>query len=472
MPSRLSAWLSDVPISDPVDRRNAPAFQVVMLLIAVTAPLLWLYRLTLLDEIPWRPGEAGSLAASLLVCSMAAFSFVLVRRGRFQWAVRQMLVVVAVAILATYTTAGLTAQRYEAPMQLMWLFVSGAMVGRRALWAMFLVLCAALFIGAAADVVAQRMDEHVYGDALISAVMYLVIAIVVDRTGSALRGSLAEATARGEALAAANVRLEEEIAARERAREQLLHAQRVEAVGRMASGVAHDFNHLLGLVLGYAARAKQVAPTDLPALGASLDGVESAARRGVAVAGKLTSFSRREVACNEHFDVADTVRGMVPMLRQTLGAGIVLDTVIPPEPLPVHFDRAQLELVVLNLAANAAHAMPDGGRARLAVASGEDGTVRIEFSDTGHGMSDEVAARALEPFFTTKPDGQGTGLGLSVASDVLGDAGGGIDVRSAVGVGTTVRLWLPPARSPAPRDSAGPAGTASPAGSAAYSARA
>lgn len=469
MHSRLSAWLANLPISDPVDRRNAPAFQVVMLLIAVSAPLLWLYRLSLLGEIPWRAGEAGSLAASLLVCSMAAFSFALVRRGRFQWAVRQMLVVVAVAILATYASGGLSAQRYEAPMQLMWLFVSGAMVGRRALWAMFLVLCAALFIGAAVDVRTHGMDDHVHGDALISAVMFLVIAVVVDRTGSALRGSLAEATARGEALAAANARLEDEIAARERAREQLLHAQRVEAVGRMASGVAHDFDHLLGLVLGYAARARQVAPADLPALAASLDGVESAARRGVAAAGKLTSFSRREVARNERFDAAETVRGMLPMLRQTLGAGIVLDAVIPPEPLPVHFDRAQLELVLLNLAANAAHAMPEGGRARLVVEAGEDGTARIGFSDTGHGMSDAVAARALEPFFTTKPDGQGTGLGLSVASDVLGDAGGGIALESTVGAGTTVRIWLPVAPSVEP---ALPVGSPLTGDSAGYSARA
>lgn len=442
MPKRLRDWLANVPIADPVDRRNAPPFQAVMLLLATAAPLLWLYRLSLLDEIPWRGGETASLAISMLVCAMATFSFVLVRRGRFQWAVRQMLVAVAVAILATYATAGFGAQRYEMPLQLMWLFVSGAMVGRRALWSMFAVLCAALFLGGAADVAAGRIDHHVYGDALINSVMFLVIAIVVDRTGSALRGSLAEATAHGAELAAANARLHEEIAARERAREQLLHAQRVEAVGRMASGVAHDFNHLLGLVLGYTARARQAAGNDTGALSASLDGVESAARRGVAVAGKLTSFSRREIARTDRIDAGEAVRGMLPMLRQTLGAGIVLETDIAAAALPVRFDRAQLELVLLNLAANAAHAMPDGGRARL-VLKACDRVLDLAFCDTGHGMTDEVAARALEPFFTTKPAGQGTGLGLSVAADVLADAGGGIALDSTPGIGTTVRLRLP-----------------------------
>lgn len=449
MPTRLRAWLDNVPVDDPVDRRNAPSFQVLMLLLASSAPLLWLYRLSLLDEVPWRPSETGSLVASLLVCAMAAFSFALVRRGRFQWAVRQMLVVVALAILATYSTAGLAAQQYEIPLQLMWLFVSGAMVGRRALWAMFVVLCAAFFLGGATDVAAGRIDNHVYGDAVINSVMFLVIAIVVDRTGSALRGSLAEATARGQALAAANARLEQETAARERAREQLLHAQRVEAVGRMASGVAHDFNHLLGLVLGYAARARQAEPGDASAMEAALDGVEAAARRGVAVAGKLTRFSRSDITRAECFDAADAVRAMLPMLRQTLGAGVVLDSVIEPVPLPVRCDPAQLELVLLNLAANAADAMPAGGRVQL-VAGAVDGRLQLAFSDTGEGMDEGVRSRALEPFFTSKPAGQGTGLGLSVAADVLVDAGGGIALDSTRGIGTTVHLWLPLAGSEHP----------------------
>ena len=162
----------------------------------------------------------------------------------------------------------------------------------------------------------------------------------------------------------------------------------------------------------------------------------------MAVAGKLTSFSRREVARVDRFDAGDAVREMLPMLRQTLGAGIVLAAEIADAPLPVRFDRAQLELVLLNLAANAAHAMPDGGRAMLALQA-RDGAMHLALSDTGHGMAADVAARALEPFFTTKPAGQGTGLGLAVAADLLGDAGGGIRLETAPGAGTTVHLTLP-----------------------------
>lgn len=438
---RVRTWLTNPPVADPVDRRNAPMFQVVMLLLATAPPLLWGYRVSLLREIPWREGETWSLLSSLVVCGTAAFAFVLVRRGRFQWAVRQVLATVAVAMLAAYATAGMGSQMFEVPLQLMWLFVSGTMVGRRALWAMFLVLCTALFLGAASDLNAGRIDHNVFGDALIRSVMFLLIAIVIDRSSSALRGSLAEATARGTALAAANAQLRDEIEARERIREQLLHAQRVEAVGRMASGVAHDFNHLLGLVLGYAARGRAAA-SGRADIEEAFAGVESAARRGVAVAGKLTSFSRREVARVDRFDAGDAVREMLPMLRQTLGAGIVLAAEIADAPLPVRFDRAQLELVLLNLAANAAHAMPDGGRAMLALQA-RDGAMHLALSDTGHGMAADVAARALEPFFTTKPAGQGTGLGLAVAADLLGDAGGGIRLETAPGAGTTVHLTLP-----------------------------
>jgi signal transduction histidine kinase len=437
---RFQEWLSSPPIRDPVERRNAPMLQVVLLLLATLPPLMWAYRIFLTD-IPWRSGESASLATSLFVCAMAAFSLVLVRRGRFRWAVRQVLVVVAVAMLAAYATAGLASQVFEQPIQVMWLFVAGAMLGQRALWAMFAVLCVSLFLGGMADYRAARVDEQVFGDAVIRSVMFLLIAIVVDRTSSALRRSLAEANERGEALAAANARLREEIAARERTQEQLLHAQRVEAVGRMASGVAHDFNHLLELILGYVARGR-LAGGDPAELDAVLTGVDAAARRGVAVTSKLTSFSRNDAVRVERFDAAEAVRGMLPLLRQTLGASIVFSTRISDAPCPVRFDRAQLELILLNIAANAAHAMPDGGRATLAVQDTDD-AVELTFADTGHGMTPEVLARALEPFYTTKPAGQGTGLGLSVASDLLMRAGGSIHLDSSPGEGTTVHIRLP-----------------------------
>jgi signal transduction histidine kinase len=120
----------------------------------------------------------------------------------------------------------------------------------------------------------------------------------------------------------------------------------------------------------------------------------------------------------------------------------VLD--LPERPAAIHFDRAQFELMILNLAANAEHAMPEGGRFRIAVQQMDDtSTVAIDLHDTGHGMSEDVRARIFEPFFTTKPSGQGTGLGLVVTRDLIVSAGGSIEVDSSPGAGAAFRIRLP-----------------------------
>lgn len=435
-------WLQRAPIDDPVDRRNAPMLQVVLLILGALPPLMWLYRIFGTD-IAWRPGETASLVSSLLISAVAFFCFALIRRGRFQWAIRQLLVVVALTLLLAYAGSGLSAQVYEQPIQVMWLFVAGMMIGRRALWAMYAMLAAALFVGAASE--ARSTDAvlaHLLGDAAIRSVMFLLIAVVVDRSVAALRGSLADATRRGRDLAQANRRLEAEIAAREQAQEQLIHAQKVEAVGRMCSGVAHDFNHLMTVMLGYIQRGKQAG--DAAEMAEVLSGLESAAQRATAITRKLLHFSRQEVTRVEVFDAGEALRDMQPMLRQTLGAGITLDLRLPGDDCPIAFDRAQFGLAVLNMAANAAHAMPGGGRFRVALrALPALDEVEIVLDDDGHGMSRDVQARAFEPFFTTKPSGQGTGLGLSIVRNLVESAGGSVEVDSNPGVGTRFVVRLP-----------------------------
>lgn len=441
----FNAWLHRPQITDPVDRRNAPMLQIVLMLLGTLPPLLWLHRIVGTD-IAWRPGETTSLLASMFISAMAVFCLVLVRRGRFQWAVRQLLVVVAAMLLVAYAGGGLSAQTYEQPIQVMWLFVAGVMVGRRALWAMYAVLAAALFIGATVE--AGRLGEpptDLWPDAVIRSTMFLLIAVVVDRSVAALRGSLDEATRRGRELSLANARLEEEIAAREHAQEQLIHAQKVEAVGRMASGVAHDFNHLLTLILGYAERGRLAESRE--ELQEAVHGMESAARRASAITHKLLNFSRYDITRPERFDAVEAIREMGPMLKQTLGAGIALKMDLPATACPIVFDRAQFGLVVLNLTANAAQAMPNGGRFHVTVnplATGESTeAVEIALRDTGPGITPEIQSRMFEPFFTTKPSGQGTGLGLAIVSNLVSEAGGTIQVQSGAGEGTTFRLRLP-----------------------------
>lgn len=443
----VSAWLSRVPIDDPVDKRNAPMLQIVLLMLGSLPPLAWAYRLS--SGIPWRPGETLSLSLSLALSALAIFSFVLIRRGRLQWAVRQLMAVVAAVVMLSYAGNGFDANRFEHPVQVMWLVIVGLMIGRKALWLMYGWTVLAFAVGVWRDVqvkvdaAASVADFSV--DAAISATIFLFIAIVVDRSMSALRESLGEATRRGDELAQANRSLQAEIAERERVQAQLIHAQKVEAVGRLASGVAHDFNHLLGLILGYAERGRRTE--DGAEVQKVLAGVESAARRATAISQKLLNFSRQDQARPETFDAREALLEMQMPLRQLFDPAVEIALALPEWPVPIHFDRAHFELMVLNIAANADHAMPEGGRFTIALEEKHEDapTVALELSDTGHGMGEEVRARIFEPFFTTKPHGQGTGLGMAVVRDLVVGAAGDIDVESSAGIGTTLKIRLPKA---------------------------
>jgi signal transduction histidine kinase len=331
---------------------------------------------------------------------------------------------------------------------MIWLVISGLMIGRRALWLMYGCTVITFAIGAWRDVEAKvataSSAANIIGDVAISAIIFLFIAVVVDRSAAALRESLSEATKRGDQLARANQRLQAEIAERERVQHQLIHSQKVEAVGRLAGGVAHDFNHLLGLVLGYAQRGQRAS--DEEEKQNALIGVESAARRATAVSQKLLSFSRQDVAQREVFDANTALREMRGPLRQLFDPSVEIVFDLPEQPALIHFDRAQFELMILNIAANANYAMPDGGSFRVAVRSlSEPARVAIELRDTGCGMDDETRAHIFEPFFTTKPRGQGTGLGLAVIRDLILDSEGSITVESSPGAGAEFRIHLPSA---------------------------
>jgi signal transduction histidine kinase len=440
----LSVWLSRAPIVDPVDRRNAPMLQVLLLLLALTPPLMWLYRIFGTDS-PWRPGETASLVTSMAISAFAVFDMWLVRRGRFQGAVRLLMVVLAIGMLLGYLGSGFGASRYEQPIQAVWLIVAGLVIGRRALWLMYAWMVLAFAIGSAVDFRAEgNVDAAgvLAVDCLIAALIFLFIAIVVDRTVAALRESLRVATVRGDELAQANERLQGEIAERERVREQLVHAQKLDAVGRLAAGVAHDFNHLLGLVAGHAARGQR-AEADPDAMRQALAGVESAARRASAVSRKLLNFSRLDAATPEIFDGGQALRDMQATLRQLFDPAVAIRMEVPDQPQPIRFDRAQFELVILNVAANANQAMAGVGAFEVELHPPADGRLTLDLRDDGHGMDEATRGRVFEAFFTTRPPGQGTGLGLAVVNDLLADAGGRISIHSAPGAGTTVRIELP-----------------------------
>jgi len=439
-----ATWLWRAPVDDPVDRRNAPMLQVVLLVLGLAPPLLWVYRVAF-SGIPWRAGETLSLSLSLVVSTFALVGVLLIRRGRFQWAIRQMLALIALSMILGHAFGSGAAQSDERPLVVVWMVLAGLMIGRRALWLMYGCVLVAFAAGGIADVRSGRpMDTaaNVAVSTAIDALIFLLIAVVIDRSVRALRESLAEATRRGDAAALANRRLEAEMIERERVQEQLVHAQKVEAVGLLAAGVAHDFNHLLGLILGYTAKARVLDDAD--ELRKALAGVETAGRRAAGVAQRLLSFAHRGETRVERFDVGDALRELQPMLRQLFAPDVRIACALPALPLAIDFDPGQFDLVVLAIAGNANDAMPDGGVFSIALRAIENDTqAELCLRDSGHGMPADVRERLFEPFFTTKPPGRGTGLGLSVARDLVRAAGGCIDADSRPGEGTAIRVLLP-----------------------------
>lgn len=256
-----------------------------------------------------------------------------------------------------------------------------------------------------------------------------------------------------EANAALQLEMEERARAEREARilgEQLLHAQRLESLGRLAGGVAHDFNNLLTVIDGNLHLSLDAFPDEAHRV-LLLDAI-SAGERAASLTKQLLAFGRKQVIERSVFDVGTHVEDVSRMLQRVLGERIELIVTAHERGLWVNADPNQIEQILMNLVANARDAMPDGGRCLIEVTRVPDATtsrVRIRVRDTGLGMDDAVKERIFEPFFTTKPSGQGTGLGLATAYGVVQQHGGSIAVESRPGHGATFDVLLPAADAPA-----------------------
>jgi signal transduction histidine kinase/CheY-like chemotaxis protein len=243
--------------------------------------------------------------------------------------------------------------------------------------------------------------------------------------------------------------------------EQLEHSRRLEAIGRLAGGVAHDFNNLLTIIVGYADFLRRgLVPAD--PLQREVSEIARAAGRATDLTRQLLAFSRKQILRPVVLDPNDAMAEMDSLLRRIIGEDVTLVTCLDQTRCRVRVDRGQLEQVVVNLAANARDAMPEGGTLTLETASvyldvdftrGKEGLapgthVMIAVSDTGVGMDEETQARIFDPFFTTKEVGKGTGLGLSTVYGIVKQSGGHVTVRSEIGRGTTFRIFLPAVAAP------------------------
>jgi PAS domain S-box-containing protein len=245
---------------------------------------------------------------------------------------------------------------------------------------------------------------------------------------------------------------------------QLRQAQKLEVVGQLAGGIAHDFNNALAGVSGYADLAMLEVKPDSQ-LHFYLKEIRRSSDRAAGIARQLLLFSRRQKAEPQPLDLNGVVEGLSKMLRRLLGENVKIEMALAPALGIVEADPGQIEQVITNLCLNARDAMPEGGRITIATANvaanearpppqplaGPDSPPRrpegpwvlLSVSDTGTGMSPEVRSRIFEPFFTTKPPGKGTGLGLSVVHGIVLGHGGWIDVETAPGRGTTMKLFFP-----------------------------
>jgi PAS domain S-box-containing protein len=246
-----------------------------------------------------------------------------------------------------------------------------------------------------------------------------------------------------------------DVTAEKRADRDLRQAQRMDAIGQLTAGIAHDFNNLLTAILGNLELMERPSLRDPSRPARLIAGAKSAAERGAKLTAQLLAFSRQQTIAAEAVDLNRVIEGMLPLLRSTIGGNIGIDIATDPALSAALADPTQMELAILNLALNARDAMPDGGAITIQTANVTLGLpawpeepppgdyVGVHVSDTGSGIPDVVRERMFEPFFTTKGVGKGSGLGLSQVLGVVQQLGGGLVVRSALGEGARISIFLP-----------------------------
>ncbi len=256
-----------------------------------------------------------------------------------------------------------------------------------------------------------------------------------------------------------NELLRQEIEARKKAEKMLLQTAKLEVIGRLAGGIAHDFNNLMGVVIGHTSLLETRYDKEAP-LRSHITKIRHAAEEAAQLTQQLLTFSRAQLPDLEVLDLNQVINETATMLERLIGENVELTLALSADTGAVIADTGQLRQVIMNLVVNARDAMPQGGTLRIQTAAvqHDDGFPEshhgilnrqwclLAVSDTGNGMTEETLQNAFEPFYTTKPLGSGTGLGLSTAHRIVTQFGGTIDVSSRLGEGTTFRIYLPQAK--------------------------
>jgi signal transduction histidine kinase len=301
------------------------------------------------------------------------------------------------------------------------------------------------------------LSTYLVNAAIIVGLMEMII--IAHERQSRLRSELNSFNTRlEETVVQRTAELRHEMEENAAAQAQVRQLQKMETIGQLTGGVAHDFNNMLAIIIGNLDLAqRRLSGSEDPRLLYSIQNAKDGAQRAAVLTARLLAFSRQQPLAPEVIDLNKLVGGMSELLRRTLGEQIRIETVLAGGLWPSFADLSQLENAILNLAVNARDAMPGGGNLTIETANTElderysrmhseveaGQYVMVSITDTGTGMSPEVIERAFDPFYTTKGPGKGTGLGLSQVYGYIKQSGGHIKIYSEIDRGTTVKIYLP-----------------------------
>ncbi|MEL4893241.1 ATP-binding protein [Xanthomonas protegens] len=446
----FTQWLKAAPIQDPIERKNAPLVQLFFLFsfayLFVTKGVFTFYEVRLANAVP--PTLALDAVVDGVIALSALAGFILVRRGLYRLALRTFVGVLLALVLYNYATVG-AQHLFPTPLPLLILSFGGLLIGRRDMWWIYAVLLASLGLGIASDYFHFSSADGLSSMAMerMASIggLYTMSAIIFDGAIRALREGIKDARTHAQETARANQALAAEMEKRRETQRRLLHTQKLDAINRTAAGVAHDFDNLLSVILGYAMQRGRMAEHGAEELQKGLASIERVARQALDLTDRLLSFSRLEDIKPVRFELDRAVAELVPMLRQLFDPSIRIDTIAGTGARMIEMDRHQFDVMVLNIASNACDAMQElsNGTFTITTRVGTDDEVELELHDSGVGIGPEVLPRIFDAFFTTKPSGHGTGLGLAGVLDIVSAIGGRVRVDSEPGAGTAVTLSLP-----------------------------
>jgi signal transduction histidine kinase len=311
----------------------------------------------------------------------------------------------------------------------------------------------AVYLRAITDSLQRRLAR--YGAVMLLAIMAALLLAVLGTSQLALTRANRELEQRAHDLAETNRKLQIEMNERALAEEALRQSQKMEAIGQLSGGIAHDFNNLLTIIKGNLQLMHRRIAQGRTDVQRYLDSATEGLNRAASLTQRILAFSRRQPLSPQRVNLSKLVEGIADLLRHSVGDRVGIDTRLTADWWTL-CDANQMENVLLNLAINARDAMPDGGRLTIAtsnmhvekpLADFEDlapgDYIRLTVQDTGVGMPEDVRQKAIDPFFTTKPQGQGTGLGLSMTFGYIRQSNGYLKIDSTVGVGTTITILMP-----------------------------